>query len=162
MPQLNPEFYVSQLFWLFVTFSFLLVFLWRISLPRIGTVLKKRERKINDDIAEAKKLQIEAENIQKNIDEKLKNAQNEVSALLKKSSKEYELKSEESLKKLDDKLTKKIEESAKEIEQNKNNSLDQVQTQIKEISKISISKITNFKISDDEINEALSNQKDLN
>ena len=68
----------------------------------------------------------------------------------------------DSLKKLDSELTKKIEESAKKIEQNKNDSLDQVQTQIKEISKISISKITNFKISDDQINEALSNQKDLN
>ncbi len=46
MPQLNPEFFVSQLFWLVVTFSFLLVFLWRISLPRIGSVLEKREKKI--------------------------------------------------------------------------------------------------------------------
>ena len=41
MPQLNPEFFVTQLFWLVVTFSFLLVFLWRISLPRIGNVLEK-------------------------------------------------------------------------------------------------------------------------
>ena len=67
MPQLNPEFFVSQLFWLVVSFSFLLVFLWRISLPRIGSVLDKRERKINDDISAAKKLQAEAEAIQKKI-----------------------------------------------------------------------------------------------
>ena len=65
MPQLNPEFFVSQLFWLVVTFSFLLVFLWRISLPRIGSVLEKRAKKINDDIATAKELQKEAEVIQK-------------------------------------------------------------------------------------------------
>ena len=67
MPQLNPEFFVSQLFWLVVTFSFLLVFLWRISLPRIGSVLDKREIKINEDLAPAKKLQAEAENIQEEI-----------------------------------------------------------------------------------------------
>ena len=68
MPQLNPEFFISQLFWLFITFSFLLIFLWRVSLPRINKVLEKRERKINDDIAEAKKNQVEAEEIQKTID----------------------------------------------------------------------------------------------
>ena len=65
MPQLNPEFFVSQLFWLVVTFSFLLVFLWRISLPRIGSVLEKREKKINDDIATTKELHKEAESILK-------------------------------------------------------------------------------------------------
>ena len=64
MPQLNPEFFVSQLFWLVVTFSFLLVFLWRISLPRIGSILEKRDKKINDDFATAKKLQEEAESSQ--------------------------------------------------------------------------------------------------
>ena len=63
MPQLNPEFFVTQLFWLVVTFSFLLVFLWRISLPRISNVLEKRERKINEDLTAAKELQSEAENI---------------------------------------------------------------------------------------------------
>ena len=52
----NPEFFVSQLFWLIVTFSFLLIFLWRISLPRISSVLEKRENKINNDIKLAKSL----------------------------------------------------------------------------------------------------------
>ena len=64
MPQLNPEFFVSQIFWLIVTFSFLLFFLWKISLPRISRVLEKRENKINNDIESAKILQTEAEQIQ--------------------------------------------------------------------------------------------------
>ena len=48
MPQLNPEFFISQLFWLVVSFSFLLFFLWRFSLPRISSVLDKREKKITE------------------------------------------------------------------------------------------------------------------
>ena len=51
MPQLNPEFFISQLFWLVISFTFLFIFLWRISLPRISTVLEKRSNKINEDIA---------------------------------------------------------------------------------------------------------------
>ena len=49
MPQLNPEFYISQLFWLVVCFTFLFIFLWRISLPRISSVLEKRTNKRIDD-----------------------------------------------------------------------------------------------------------------
>ena len=44
MPQLNPEFFISQLFWLVISFTFLFVFLWRISLPRIGSALEKRAK----------------------------------------------------------------------------------------------------------------------
>ena len=58
MPQLNPEFFVSQLFWLAVFFSFLLIFLWRVSLPRIAKVLEKRQKvleKKKEEVEEAKK-----------------------------------------------------------------------------------------------------------
>ena len=66
MPQLEQtEFFISQLFWLVLTFSFLLIFLWRISLPRISSVLEKRENKINNDIESAKQQQTEAEEIEK-------------------------------------------------------------------------------------------------
>ena len=91
MPQLNPEFFVSQLFWLVVTFSFLFIFLWRISLPRIGNVLEKRERKISEDLTAAKELQIEAEKIQETIENQLKPTQtvfeNFTTFRLRKSSK---------------------------------------------------------------------------
>ena len=83
MPQLNPEFFVSQLFWLVVTFSFLLIFLWRISLPRISTVLEKRESKINNDMESAKQLQAEAEGIQEKIDQSLDEAKESTSQSIK-------------------------------------------------------------------------------
>ena len=86
MPQLNPEFYTSQLFWLVVTFSFLLVFLWRISLPRISLVLEKRESKISNDIEIAKQSQTEAEEIQNQIDQQLYKAREQSNILIKESS----------------------------------------------------------------------------
>ena len=86
MPQLNPEFFVSQLFWLVVTFSFLLVFLWRISLPRIGNVLEKRERKISEDLTAAKELQEEASKLQETIENQLKAGRADASEIIKSSS----------------------------------------------------------------------------
>jgi F-type H+-transporting ATPase subunit b len=115
MPQLNPEFFVSQLFWLVVTFSFLLVFLWRISLPRIGNVLEKRERKVSDDLTAAKELQSEAEKIQDTIENQLKQARSDASEMIKKSSISFQNKTHTELTKLDKELDAKINESAKTI-----------------------------------------------
>ena len=64
MPQLNPEFFVSQLFWLAVFFTFLFVFLWRVSLPRIASVLEKRQNKIDENLSSAKELQEQAMEIE--------------------------------------------------------------------------------------------------
>ena len=104
MPQLNPEFFVSQLFWLVVTFSFLFIFLWRISLPRIGNVLEKRERKISEDLTAAKELQIEAEKIQETIENQLKQARADSSDMIKSSSLSFQEKALAELNKLDDEL----------------------------------------------------------
>ena len=156
MPQLNPEFFVSQLFWLVVSFSFLLVFLWRISLPRIGSVLDKRERKINDDISAAKKLQEEAEEIQKKIDEQLQKARLENNDFIKNTSISLQEKINNELDKIEKNLDKKIEESENVIKKNKNESIEQIYDQIQEITRLTLSKISNFKVTDDEIRDVVS------
>ena len=155
MPQLNPEFFVSQLFWLVVTFSFLLVFLWRISLPRIGNVLDKRERKISEDLTAAKELQAEAEKIQDIIENQLKQARADASEMIKSSSVSLKEKAQIELTKLDKDLDSKIDQSSKAIEKSKNESVSLIQTQINEITKLTLSKVASFDVSDDEIKSAI-------
>ena len=163
MPQLNPEFFVTQLFWLVVTFSFLLVFLWRISLPRIGNVLEKRERKINEDLAAAKELQSEAENIQDKIEQQLKQARSDASELIKSSSASFQDKAQNEITKLEKELDEKITDSSNKIEKIKNESLNQIQSQINEITKLTLSKVTSFEVTDDEIKNAVQNlERSLN
>ena len=155
MPQLNPEFFVSQLFWLVVTFSFLFVFLWRVSLPRIGNVLEKRERKINEDLTKAKELQKEAQEIQESIEKQIKQARSDANDIIKSSSIELQDKAQDELIKLDKELDKKIDESSKIIEKMKNDSVSEIQTQVKEITKLTLSKVASFDVSDDEIKNAI-------
>ena len=76
MPQLNPEFYLSQIFWLIITFSFLLLILWRVSLPKIRNAIERRNGKINGDLEIAKKSQEKGEKIQTEIDNSLAEAHN--------------------------------------------------------------------------------------
>ena len=163
MPQLNPEFFVSQLFWLVVTFSFLLVFLWRISLPRISNILEKRERKINEDLTAAKELQSEAENIQDKIEQQLKQARSDASELIKSSSASFQDKAQNEISKLEKELDEKINDSSNKIENSKNESLIEIQSQINEITKLTLSKVTSFDVTDDEIKNAVKNlERSLN
>ena len=163
MPQLNPEFFITQLFWLVVTFSFLLVFLWRISLPRIGNILEKRERKINEDLTAAKELQSEAENIQDKIEQQLKQARSDASELIKSSSASFQDKAQYEITKLEKELDEKITDSSNKIEKSKNESLNQIQSQINEITKLTLSKVTSFEVTDDEIKNAVQNlERSLN
>ena len=163
MPQLNPEFFVTQLFWLVVTFSFLLVFLWRISLPRIGNVLEKRQRKINEDLTTAKELQNEAEKIQDTIETQLKKARTDASEMVKSSALTLQDKTQLELSKLDKELDAKIEQSSATIEKSKNESVSQIQNQINEITKLTLSKVVAFDVSDDEIKNAIkSTERSIN
>ena len=155
MPQLNPEFFVSQLFWLLITFSFLLVFLWRISLPRISSVLERRESKINNDIEIAKQLQTEAEEIQNQIEQQLDKTRQHIVKLIKESELNFQNKASVELSKLDSELSNKIDESANIIENNKKKSLNQIREQIYEITRLTLLKLSSMAVDKKEIKESI-------
>jgi len=157
MPQLNPEFFLSQLFWLVISFTFLFLFLWRISLPRIGSVLEKRASKINEDIKIAKQYQAEAEEIQNTIDTQLKETKIETALLIKSATTNLQDHATKELEKLDQTLNLKLEEASEIIEENKNKSLIKVNEQIHEITKLTLSKITNIQINEDDIKDVVDN-----
>jgi F-type H+-transporting ATPase subunit b len=60
-PPFKTETFPSQLFWLAVTFAFLLVVMWRIVGPRIASVIGERKGRIDGDLAAADKHRKDAE-----------------------------------------------------------------------------------------------------
>jgi F-type H+-transporting ATPase subunit b len=69
MPQLNPEFWVSQIFWLIITFGILYVVLSKLILPKISANLELRKLQILDNIEAADKQREESEIKLKEYDE---------------------------------------------------------------------------------------------
>ena len=61
MPQLNPEFWISQIFWLTLTFSILFFVLSKFILPKISENLESRKSKILENIQLAEKQREESE-----------------------------------------------------------------------------------------------------
>jgi F-type H+-transporting ATPase subunit b len=61
MPQLNPEFWISQIFWLTITFGILYIVLSKFILPKISTNLETRKSQILENIEAAEKKRKESE-----------------------------------------------------------------------------------------------------
>ena len=55
MPQLDPEFWISQIFWLTITFGTLYVVLSKLILPKISANLEMRKSQIQENIEAAEK-----------------------------------------------------------------------------------------------------------
>ena len=159
MPQLNPEFFVSQLFWLVITFSFLFIFLWRVSLPRISTVLEKRQNKIDENLSSAKGLQEQAQEIEKKINAQISTAKQETEDTIKKSILSLQDNVSAQLSILDNELEEKILNSEKEIIKNKDEQMKNIDEEIINITKITVSKISDLDISNSDINNSLKIQK---
>ena len=61
MPQLNPEYWISQIFWLTLIFGSLYILLAKLILPKIGNNLEARKSQIAENIEAAEKQRKESD-----------------------------------------------------------------------------------------------------
>ncbi|MEJ2026487.1 MAG: F0F1 ATP synthase subunit B', partial [Limibacillus sp.] len=85
MPQFDPQWFASQIFWLAVIFAALYYVLNKFAIPRIGEVLEERQAKIEDDLNKAENLKAEAESVLKEYEAALAEARGKAQAELKKT-----------------------------------------------------------------------------
>ena len=129
MPQLNPEFWAAQIFWLVIIFSSLYLVIWKIFLPKITLSLENRKSRVVNDLDEAQKLK---ENAEKKL--------NEYNKIIEESKKEAKKIIEDSKKKLDRDIENKKQKFNDEIEKE----LMAAEKEIKDLKKSSISNINHI------------------
>ena len=129
MPQLNPEFWAAQIFWLILTFSSLYLIIWKVFLPKITLSIENRKSRVVNDLDEAQKLK---ENAEKKL--------NEYNKIIEESKKEAKKIIEDSKKKLDRDIKNKKYKFNDEIEKE----LMAAEKEIKDLKKSSISSINNI------------------
>ena len=78
MPQLDPKYWPSQVFWLILVFSVLYVSIAKFYLPKLKKNLDDRENKIKDDIDDANRFKELSESKVKEYEKILENAKKEV------------------------------------------------------------------------------------
>ncbi|MDC0600915.1 F0F1 ATP synthase subunit B [Candidatus Pelagibacter sp.] len=88
MPQLNPEFWVSQIFWLIITFGILYVVLSKLILPKISANLENRKSQILENIEAAEKQREESEQKIKEYEKIIQGSKNEAKNYFKQAREE--------------------------------------------------------------------------
>ena len=114
MPQLNPEFWISQIFWLTLTFGILYGVLSKLILPKISANLELRKSQIQENIEAAEKQRENSETKLKEYDDiilksKLK-AKNIFKDAREKATKDINLKRETLEKQIDAEIKKAEQE----------------------------------------------------
>jgi F-type H+-transporting ATPase subunit b len=135
MPQLNPEFWISQIFWLTITFVILYVVLSKLILPKISANLEIRKLQILDNIEAAEKQREESELKIAEYEKAVQNSKTDAKNYLKQA-KEKLLK-DINLKKnaLDRELNLEIQKAESEIQELKDRAPEKINKIAVETSK---------------------------
>jgi len=151
MPQLDFSTFLPQIFWLFVSLTFLYIILSRYGLPRVSDVIEERKDIIAQDIDSAKKFSSETAAAIDELNLKLSEAKLVSQNLINDSFNEIREVSETKRTSLIDEVNHEVKEAEKEILEKKEAAL----IEISEISKslavemlqgLSIGKIDEAKI----------------
>ena len=126
MPQLNPEFWVSQIFWLTLSFGILYIVLSKIILPKISANLELRKSQIQENIEAADKQRENSEAKLKEYEEIILKSKLEAKNIFK-DAREKVLKDINSKKEtLDKQIDEEIKKSEEEIDVLKRNAPEKI------------------------------------
>jgi len=148
MPQLNPEFWFSQTFWLVLVFVILYLIIWKRILPKITDNLENRKKTISSDLQEAQNLKKLAEERYKEYKKLINDAKNEAGKIISESKLKLDQDLNNKKIEIQKEIDREINEAEKEINNFKKKSLKSVSKISKEISSEVIKKILNTEINE--------------
>ena len=115
MPQLDPEFWVSQIFWLTITFGTLFLVLSKFILPRISKNLEQRRLQILENIETAEKQREQSEKNLKEFNEIILKSKNKAKEVMLDAREKIVSEITKKKMKLDEDLNSEIQNVEKEI-----------------------------------------------
>ena len=151
MPQLNPEFWVSQIFWLTIIFGILYIVLSKMILPKISANLETRKSQILENIDIAEKQRKESEDKIKEYEKIILKSKDEAKTLFSEARKK--VLSEINVKKetLENEINKEIKIAEKEIIELKNNAPEKVNKIAIETSKELVKELIDAEVNNSNI-----------
>ena len=152
MPQLNPEYWLSQIFWLILTFGGMFVILSKIILPKIRGNLESRKSQILENIELAEKQRTESEIKTEEYKKIILNSRNEA----KNYFNDVRKKILEDITKKRDALENEINDEIKSVEKEINDLRNNSQEKIRKIAIETSTDIVKQLISADVNNSSIS------
>ena len=149
MPQLNPESFSSQIFWLFISFSILFLIIHFFLIPKLKKIRKKREETVDDYLSQTKKLNQQIDNIITKIDEELNNAKNSFNDKIKEELDKNKIIFENEVSLIEKNFEKKKDKLNSELLKSKNEIRNKIPKICMDLSSHLFQKILGDKIESD-------------
>ena len=126
MPQLNPEFWFSQIFWLIITFGIMFVLLSKLILPKISENLEIRKAQILENIEAAEKQREESDKKLEEYEKLIANSKNEAKNYFNKAREKILKDVDKKRENLEKEINEEINNVEKEILDLKNKSPEKI------------------------------------
>lgn len=128
MPQLNPEFYISQLFWLAIIFTAIYSFVSIYFIPRIGTVVDKRENSVKKHLSDAQKILEKQKELKSKIEGILEQARVKGSEIKKITAKDTEIELNQNIARVEKDMVKKLAKAEEKLARLKSQLLTDIES----------------------------------
>ena len=146
MPQLNPEYWVSQIFWVILIFGTLYVILWKTILPKINENLENRKSQILTDLDDAQKFEDQSKEKLSEYNKILNQAKQEAKKILDGTRKKVNQDIKNKKNQFNLEIVKEIKNAEKEIKTMKLSSIKDINTIAIETSSEIVRKIVGTEV----------------
>lgn len=156
MPQLDPTWFASQLFWLAISFVMLYALLSCVILPRLQGVLHTRGQTLSSDLNAAKQMAAEADEAKQVYERALADARARAQQMQNDVALAYKEKSDTSAKAMEAKVADMLTTAERRIHAKKQELMQSLIPASAEIASLVIGKLTNQSPSHEAIHAAVS------
>jgi F-type H+-transporting ATPase subunit b len=146
MPQLNPEWFASQIFWLLVAFAALYYLLSRKALPRVAEILEARQDRIAADLDHAQRLRREAEQALESYRKVIGDAQDHAQAVLTETQARLQAEAAARQAELDADLARQLREAEARITEAKQSALRELEEAAATVAQSAVERLAGIKV----------------
>ena len=114
-PPFQSQTFASQLVWLAIAFVLLYVLMWKLALPRVAKIIDNRQKRIEDDIANAGKLKTQSDEAVAAYEKALADARARAQTIANETRDKQAAAAAASRKKIEDELNAKLADAEKSI-----------------------------------------------
>lgn len=116
MPQLNSATFISQIFWLVVSFSLMWLIVGRFIVPKINDIKERRQHKINDYLAAAGSFKQSAEELVSRYNAAVEKAERAAAQAWSEARAELEVRSAGLRQEMSERLNERMKANEEELE----------------------------------------------
>lgn len=155
LPQLDPNYFTGQLFWLTVTFIALLFVMSRVALPRVGDVLDERRDRIKRDLDAASRLKEETDKALANYEKALADARANASGIAKETREKLAAETDAERQRVDAQIAVKLQDAEARIATTKSKAVSAIGDIATDTARAVVSKLIGQDVSPDDVKKVL-------